>query len=295
MNFNGREFLPKCFQSLSQVSYPDFEVILVDNNSIDGSADWFKSHIRGNNYRLMELSSNLHFAGGNNVGAKQAEGEYIFFLNNDVRVKPDFIQKAVDVILMNKDVGICQSNLVDFSLPDDFVTVDEPREVLYAQGAALLISRRLFESLRGFDESFMTYVEDMDLSVRARLMGHRIMFVPQSIVFHVGNGTGAKLNGYGITNYTRNFPSMLVKNLQLRNLAVAMPLFAIAMTRDVAKNIIDRRFALARFRLTGLLEFTRELSSTFVKRKEIQENRVKDDSEVFRFSSLIELAVKFRL
>ncbi len=295
LNYNGARFLPDCMDSIRKVTYPDFEVILADNNSGDGSADWFRSHNQDERFRILELSTNLHFAGGNNAAAKLATGEYLFFLNNDVRVKQDFIQNALKEMLADNSIGICQSNLVDYSLPDGYEEQGEPREVLYAQGAALLISKRVFDLVGGFDESFNTYVEDVDLAVRTRLMGYKVMLVPGSVVFHIGNATGEKLNGYGVKNQARNFPMLMIKNLQLRNLIVAMPLVTLGATHRMFKCIIEGKHEVAKYRIAGMGEFMKQLSSTFDKRRTVQKGRTRDDSAILQFTSLIDLAVKFRL
>lgn len=295
LNYNGLRLLPDCFLSLSRITYPDYEVILADNNSTDGSAEWFNLHYAGERFRLLRLSTNLHFAGGNNSAAKLASGDYLFFINNDVRVKSDFVQSAMRVMLSDKTVAICQSNLVDYSLPDEYEVGGEPRETLYAVGAALLISKDVFNFLGGFDESFKAYVEDIDLSIRTRLMGYKVMFVPSSIVFHLGNATAMGISGYAAVNVTRNFPMMMMKNLQLRNLIVAMPLFAISFTGQVTKNIMDGNTQAAKFKLTGMKEFVQQLSTTLSKRKVVQTERTEDDSAILRFTSLIDMAIKFKI
>lgn len=295
LNYNGLRFLPNCFRSLSRITYPDYEVILADNNSTDGSVAWFKDHYEGERYRTMPLASNMHYAGGNNAAAKTANGDYLFFINNDVRVKPDFVQNAMDVMLSDDAVGVCQSSLVDYSMPDDHEVIAEPKEILYAEGAALLISRRVFEMIGGFDDSFHTYVEDVDLSIRTRLMGYKVMLAPASVVFHIGNGTGVNLSGYGFANQARNYPMMMIKNLQLRNLIVAMPLFTVAAARRMMGNVLEGNSQATRSRLIGIRDFVKQLSSTYEKRKAVQRRRVQDDSTILKFTSLIDLAVKFRL
>ncbi len=295
LNYNGLRFLRDCFRSLTRITYPNYEVILADNNSTDGSVAWFRANYEGERFRALPLASNLHYAGGNNAAAKAAKGDYLFFINNDVRVKPDFVQNAMDVMLSETEIGACQSSLVDYTMPDDYEAKDDPKEILYAEGAALLISRRVFELIGGFDDSFHTYVEDVDLSIRTRLMGYKVMLAPKSVVFHLGNGTGMNLSGYGFANQARNYPMMMIKNLQLRNLIVAMPLFTVAAVRRMMGNVLKGNSQATRFRLIGLKDFVKQLSSTYEKRKAVQRTRVRDDSTILKFTSLIDLAVKFRL
>ena len=110
INYNGKELLEKCLESLFKVDYDNFEIILVDNNSTDGTMEFVTKNYPS--IIIIKLDSNKGFAEPNNIGSKIAKGEYLLFLNNDTVVTPDFISKMIKVVENDKKIGICQSLLL---------------------------------------------------------------------------------------------------------------------------------------------------------------------------------------
>ena len=110
VNFNGKNLLEKCLNSLFKIDYDNYEVILVDNNSTDESVEFIQKNY--SSIVLIQLDSNNGFAEPNNIGSKSAKGEYLLFLNNDTVVTPNFISEMIKVIENNKEIGICQSLLL---------------------------------------------------------------------------------------------------------------------------------------------------------------------------------------
>src|SRR3989344_2256511 len=115
VNWNARENLQECLSALFKISYKNYEVILVDNGSKDDSVKFVKSNYP--DIKIVESGKNLGFAGGNNLGFKQARGKYVLFLNNDTIVTKDFLEKLVDFMEKRKDVGIVQPKIL-FHRPD---------------------------------------------------------------------------------------------------------------------------------------------------------------------------------
>jgi len=237
VNYNGKALLEKCLESLSKVNYENFEIIVVDNNSTDGSIELVTKNYPS--IILLKLNSNKGFAEPNNIGAKIANGKYLLFLNNDTIATPSFISEMVQVIENDKKIAICQSLLLkpDASVDSsgDFIDhlgvvynstkkTDEIREISSARGASMLIRKNIFDILEGFDEKFYVSFEDVDLGWRTWMIGYKVILTPKSIVYHIGSQTikskKPEIAFHGFKNQLSmkitNFePSMAIRNTLL--------------------------------------------------------------------------------
>jgi GT2 family glycosyltransferase len=233
INYNGLDYLEECLKSLKKTDYDNFEIILVDNNSIDNSKKFVKSNYP--EITLIELDDNYGFAKPNNIAAKKAKGDLLLFLNNDTKVEPNFISELVKVLESDSSIAICQSLLltpsgkVDSS--GDFIDsigipysshkrVENVSEIFSAKAASMLIRKSIFEVLEGFDEKFFVSFEDVDLGWRVRILGYKIVIVPSSIVHHYGGKTIKKINEimafHGFKNQLANFEKkFLIKSIFL--------------------------------------------------------------------------------
>ena len=202
VNYNGKELLEKCLESLFKVDYDNFEVIIVDNNSTDDSIDFLTKNYPS--VIILKLDSNKGFAEPNNAAAKITNGDYLLFLNNDTIVTPNFISEMIKVIKNDKKIAICQSLLLksDSSIDSsgDFIdelgvcfnsksTATKIQKIFSARGASMLIEKKIFDLIGGFDEKFFATFEDVDLGWRSWILGYSSVIVPKSIVYHVGGQT----------------------------------------------------------------------------------------------------------
>lgn len=263
LNFNGRDDLVTCLESLAELTYPQerTEILVVDNGSTDGSADYVASHFP--DVRLIRLPENVGFAKGNNVGVEAATGEYIALLNNDMRVDPEWLSALVDVIETDPDVAAVGSKILTWDGDDiDFVggTVNfygmgfQPqdkealadgtiREVLFACGGAMLIKRDVFIDVGGFDEDYFAYFEDVDLGWRLWVLGHRVLLAPRSVTYHRGHTTGKKFaTERRALLYERNALYTILKNYEEETLNRVLPV-ALLLTarRAVMMSWADKR------------------------------------------------------
>ena len=237
VNYNGKILLEKCLESLFKVQYDNFEVIIVDNNSIDDSVEFVTKNYPS--IIMIKLDSNKGFAEPNNIGTKVSNGKYLLFLNNDTIVTSDFISELIKTADKDNKIGICQSLLLkpDGSIDSsgDFIDklgvvynsktkTNEIREISSARGASMLIRKTIFEELDGFDEKFFVSFEDVDLGWRAWILGYRVIIVPTSIVYHYGGTTIKKMKSeiafHGFKNQLimkiTNFePTLAMKNMLL--------------------------------------------------------------------------------
>ena len=237
VNYNGKIFLERCLESLRKVNYENFEIIVVDNNSTDGSVELVTKNYPS--IILLKLNSNKGFAEPNNIGSKIATGKYLLFLNNDTIVTPSFISEMVSVIENDNKIAICQSLLLkpDQSIDSsgDFIDhlgvvynstkkTDDIREISSARGASMLVRKNIFDILEGFDEKFYVSFEDVDLGWRAWMIGYKVVLTPTSIVYHVGGQTikskKSEIAFHGFKNQLTmkitNFePSLAIRNTLL--------------------------------------------------------------------------------
>jgi GT2 family glycosyltransferase len=229
VNFNGKNLLEKCLNSLFKIDYDNFEVILVDNNSTDESVDFITKNYPS--IISIKLDLNKGFAEPNNIGSKSAKGEYLLFLNNDTVVTPNFISEMIKVIENNDQIGICQSlllkanNTVDSS--GDFIDglgvvfsskkiPNDIEKISSAKGASLLIRKKLFSDLGGFDKKFFATFEDVDLGWRTWILGYSVVIVPKSIVYHIGGQTINQLKSKIAFHGFKNQISMKITNFETK-------------------------------------------------------------------------------
>ena len=241
LNYNGKGFLNSCLSSLASQTYSDFEVIVVDNGSRDGSPEYVKE-----NYpwvRLAKNDENLGFAGGTNVGIRAAKGEFIITLNNDSRADSRFIEELIKP-MADPEVGVCAAKML---FPDGRINsagicisrsgaawdrgMFEPdrgqyefvEEVFGACAGAALYRREMLDEIGLFDEDFFLYLEDVDLAFRARLAGWKCLYVPGARVIHHHGGTAGVGSDLAVYYGNRNIVWYPIKDFPFRLLITSLP------------------------------------------------------------------------
>src|SRR5918911_4029813 len=246
-NWNGERFLRLCLGSLRDQSFRTFETIVVDNGSVDGSITFVEEHFP--EVDVVSLGENRGIAAAFNAGIEASTAEYVVLLNNDTEQDPGWLEALVLAAEDHPEAGLFASKLVDFhdrrvldgagdamrlsGLPyrlghgeRDAGQFDEPGYVFGACAAAALYRKSLFEEIGRFDEDFVSYCQDGDLSFRAQLAGHRCFYVPDAVVYHMGSAsTGGKRSPTATRLGTRNSLSLLVKNLPLSAVPHILPFF----------------------------------------------------------------------
>lgn len=207
-SYNGRRYLEGCLSSLSVQSFDDFETILVDNGSEDGTAEYVAAEFP--EVRVVRSEDNLGFAAGVNAGIRRARGDDILTLNNDTIAEKDFIKSLAEAMAEDDRVGMCASKMLfldgrinsagiclsrsgaawDRGMGEaNLGQYDAAREVFGPSAGAALYRREMLEEVGLFDEDFFMYMEDVDLALRGRLAGWRCLYVPGAVVRHVHSGT----------------------------------------------------------------------------------------------------------
>ena len=226
VNYNGKRFLNDCLSSLSSITYDDYEVILVDNNSTDESIDFVKQKFPS--VIIKQLDQNLGFAEANNIGGDIAKGDLLLFLNNDTKVTEGFLDPLVEAI-KSDEIAICQSLLLkpDGAIDSSGDFIDQygraynnktiPKQtspILCARGACMLVKKNIFNDLGQFDKKFFVSFEDVDFGLRARICGYDAVIVPNSIVYHLGSGTISKMKKEIQFHSIKNFLILRLANFE---------------------------------------------------------------------------------
>jgi GT2 family glycosyltransferase len=240
VNTNELHHLQRCLPSIAAQIYPHYEVLIVDNCSTDGSLEYVETEFPW--IMIVRNQQNLGYAGANNVGFAHAAGQYIAVLNPDTRVEPGWLKALVQaleddpsaglgtpkILLMDKPTHInaCGNEItltgLTFcrGLDEGAHNYSHLEYVSAVSGAAFIIRRSVLEEIGGFDETFFIYYEETDLCLRAMLAGHRVLYVPNSIVYHQYSFRFSAKKGF---MQERNRYYSLFKTLQWRTLFALLP------------------------------------------------------------------------
>lgn len=300
LNWNGRRWLAPCLDAVFAQG-AGVEVIVVDNASTDGSAELVRE--RYPQTRLIANPGNLGFAAGNNAGARAARAtEYFAFLNNDTEAEPGWLQALTRALDETPEAALATSHVV---LPGPPAAIDSagdgylraggafkrhhgqpdgdgpppPRDTFGACGAACLIRRRVFEALGGFDERFFMVYEDVDLSYRARLAGHSVIYVPNARVRHAGSASLGRASAAAVFYGQRNLEWTWVKNTPWPLLLRAAPAHALYTLAGIAHYA---RLGLLGPCLAGKLAAVRGLPGVWRARRAVQSARVAPAADLWR-------------
>lgn len=247
VTWNSAKHLPRCLACLRAQTFQDFELILVDNGSTDGTAEGIQEKHPDLDIKVIALEKNLGFATANNLGARMARGKWLVLLNADAFPEPDWLEKLLSAARENPEFTFFSSRQIQFDKPDlldgagDSYHVSglawrryynhnrqkygtRPEEVFGACAAAALYKRECFLTVNGFDEDYFSYFEDVDLSFRLRLAGGRCLYVPQATVHHVGSASSGKMSDFVIYHGHRNLEWTYLKNMPWPLLLLYLPL-----------------------------------------------------------------------
>ena len=252
INYNGKSYLEKCLESIKKIKYDNLEIIVVDNNSTDGTMEFLVQNYPS--IITLKLDKNYGFAKPNNVAAKIAKGDFLLFLNNDTEVTPNFLTELVQVLVGNDQIGICQSLLLkpngEIDSSGDFIDtigvvynskepIDKIREISSARGASMIIRKELFLDLGGFDEQFFVSFEDVDLGWRTWIKGYKVAINPKSVVYHHGGKTHDSIKDEISFHGLKNQLSMKITNFEMKySISSLLKFFIIFGIREL-KILLD--------------------------------------------------------
>ncbi len=299
-NWNGKYLLETCLAALRRQAFRDFETILVDNGSEDGSADYVRSQFP--EVKVLALPENRGFTGGSIAGYEQSGGELIVLLNNDTEVDAHWLEEIHSASRVYPKAGSFASKMMyfdergrvencGFDLGIAGATVDlgrdepngpewiRPQRVFGACGGAATYRRKMLEDIGFLDPEFVMIYEDADLSFRAQLRGYECVYVPGAIVYHRYRVTIGKAPARQVFYSQRNIEFMYLKNMPLVLILESLPqrvLYELGAAIYFSKKGNGSAF------LRAKLDVLKCLPSILRKRSEIQNRRTISDRQMRR-------------
>jgi len=205
-NWNGKQHIARCLDSVFAQTFPPAQVVVVDNGSTDGSAELVEE--RYPNVRLIRRKTNEGVCRGYNLGIADTDSLYILILNTDVFLNRDFLRHAHAVLKSGNDVGSVAAHVLNSESGKDtyrglflrpWISVvndaesDGPTAAFGGSGSVLLCRRSMLNDIamdgQILDEAFFAYLEEVDLAWRAHLRGWRCLYAPDAIARHVGSAS----------------------------------------------------------------------------------------------------------
>ena len=258
-HWNNVDVLSECLESISNTDFENFETIVVDNSSTDNSVASVRSNYP--NVKLIENDKNYGYAGGCNIGAEAASGDFLIFLNNDTVQEKDWISNLIKTINSDDKIAAVQPKILNyydrnvfdyaggsgghmdiycfpfargriFSFQEnDEGQYNNKEKCFWSSGTCFMVRRELFQKAGGFDESFFAHMEEIDLCWRLYAMGFEVWVEPDSVVYHKNALT---LPMYSHKKYYlnhRNSLLMLLGNYSIKNI------FLIGIPRLILEKI----------------------------------------------------------
>lgn len=303
LNWNGKKFLEQFLPTCIKYSKNDADVIVADNKSSDDSVTYLKQNFP--DIRIIENNENGGFAKGYNDALSKVEAEYYVLLNSDIEVTENWIKPVIDLMETDPNIAVCQPKIRSFSDPvmfeyagaaggfidkygypfcrgrlfqsmeEDKGQYDDSVDIFWATGACMFVKADIYHKYGGLDNDFFAHMEEIDFCWRLKNNGYRIVYCPDSKVFHVGGGTLPKISSRKTyLNFRNNF-TLLYKNLPSNQIfkvfLVRLLLDGIASVKFLFDGGFKDFFAVARAHFS----FYRSIPKHRKKRKIIKPKKVK--------------------
>jgi len=299
LNYNAGNLLLECIESVLQTNYQKFEIIIVDNDSKDDSVDRCKEKFR--DVQIIENKKNLGYCEGNNVGIRNAKGEFIAILNPDTVVDSNWLKELIKGykifgdgmyqprFLTTNNHKILQGtgnmiNLFGFGFARNKGDLDEgqfnePERIGYASGTCLFTSKKIIEELDMFDSFLFAYHDDLDLCWRAALKNIKSYYIPSSIVYHPPEGYTFKWNSFKFYLLERNRQYCLLTHYSRKTYFKMLPALMI-IEIGVFFYYLKKGVLLSKFKATlSILKNFKHINVTY---KKIQNKRKISDRELIK-------------
>lgn len=241
INYNGEGLIEVCLRALEKQIFKDFEVVIVDNSSIDNSRHIIQKFLKESPIaplvKLVPLDKNFGFAGGNIQGLKHANNsKYIALLNNDTKPERNWLRNLVNAMDREPMVGICASKLIVYGTDiidsagvefssflkgfnrgegEKISLLDKKEYVFGACAGAALYRRRMIDEVGFLDEDFFLIHEDVDLNLRAQLYGWKTLYIPTAPCYHKVRSSIGKMSDKAVYYTLRNSEFVRIKNIPL--------------------------------------------------------------------------------
>ncbi len=313
LNCNASQYLEKCFSSIFDLDYPDFEVIMVDDNSSDDSVELVRDKFP--RVAIINNDRNLGAPVSFNKAVAASQAPLLLKFDSDVIVENDGLSKMVNTLESDRKVGVVGSlvlyydsdevqdigsNIDRFGYQANYYTMvglpkdgSKIRDAFYVSGCSMLFRKDLYEKIGGFDEKYFLYKDDLDFCWRVRLLGYKVVTDLNSIIHHVsGVVAGGKtiLDAEGRYHTTarkryfgeRNTLRTLLKNYSSLNLLKVLPIYFLIIFSEVIFFALMRNTSVSRAYLRAMWWNIQNFSDTLLRRKRIQSLRVVSDEVIMK-------------
>lgn len=242
-NYNGNKYLKECIDSLYTQTYSNFRIIIIDNASTDSNYKWLNDY---KNLTFKRLDKNYGFDRAVNEGIKLSDSEYIVLLNNDTVAKDNWLEELIKCIEKDKNIfSVCSKmirydnkNLID-DAGDEYNILgwgykrgdgqpinkyNKTEEVFSSCAGAAIYRRSILDEIGYFDEHFFAYMEDIDISYRAKIHGYKNIYCADAQIYHIGSATsGSRYNSFKVKLAARNNVYVPYKNMPILQLIINLP------------------------------------------------------------------------
>lgn len=306
VNYNSGTLLKKCVCAIEQQSVKPERVIIVDNNSTDGSFDSITSDVL--ELKLIPLKDNYGFAKANNIALEESRNsQFVALLNPDAFPQSDWLENLLLAAKQNPNYSFFASHMLDANNPEiidgqgdayhisglawreghgkklsDTLSHKQAKEIFAACAGAALYRTEDMRRVNGFDEDFFCYMEDVDLSFRLVLAGKKGLYIPNAIVHHIGSAITGKKSAFSIYYGHRNLVWVFFKNLPLGLLIILFPLHLALNLSSIFYFMVKNQ---GQCILKAKFDALKGLPKILKKRTIIQRNRVVSSAYLFSLMS----------
>lgn len=307
-HLKGVEVLRDCLNSIFKSSFKNFEVVVVDNASSDGSRDMVVSDFP--QVRKIQLSENRGYAGGCNVGIRETESDFVLLLNDDTVLEPEAIESLVKTLEADPEAAAAQPKLLnikdkthfDYSggsgglidifgypfafgrtfmvMEEDRGQYDHPSQIFWACGTAAILRRSALNEVGLLDEDFFAHMEEVDLAWRLHLAGYNLVRVPEAIVYHYSGNTLPNTEKWKMYLNHRNSIVCLLKNYSIRQLVWILPIRIILEWGTIVFSFLRGDFRRGPAALKVQFQLPALIYRLVPKRKQVQKTRRRPDLQV---------------
>lgn len=264
VNYNQTQATCEFLESTRKLTYPEFEVIVVDNGSTENPKVISERYPEVN---LIISEKNLGFAGGNNLGIKAAQGDYLFFVNNDTLLTPSVLESMIKRFEKDDDIGLISPKIKLHQHPEiiqyagsteinpltgrnktigkyekDEGQYNVARITHYGHGAAMMIKREVLKISGRMPEEFFLYYEEMDWCEQIKKAGYKIYYEPEALIYHKESLTVGKMSPLKTYYMTRNRILFMRRNMSLSNFFIFIVFFILfTVPKSILIYLIKRR------------------------------------------------------
>ncbi len=313
-HFNGTDILLGCLSTLTQTTYPNFLITIVDNGSTDNSLELAKAHYPM--VQILHTGRNLGYAGGCNFGFERTHGKYVVFLNNDTEQEPNWLSELVAIAEQNEQIAGLQPKLLSIQaryrgervfdyaggaggmmdklgypyclgrvfdrLEKDCGQYDQPVPIFWVSGAAMFVRRSALEAVGLFDEDFFAHMEEIDLCWRLWKAGYWLYSAPSSVVYHYGGATLSQTHPRKVYLNHRNNVMALTKNADTIRLSLLLLTRLMLELLAMIFYLKSKRVDASRAVLDALIWNMKHFFQHLKKRRALGLLRKRSDREVFK-------------